>query len=205
MAAETMTRGDALDLLEDADLELRRLFTQLRIMQGASVAEWSEYGDLTRTTIQHLVTREAAITEVVDVVTDTPELADVVSRIEADSGVRRPLINRVEKMARGVPTVGLNQGQDFDDALRDIIQEVGTEIEWDLEVAVPAMKAVIRGNDRSAELKSATHVALHAPTNSHPKRPRWFEHAPVISRLLTIYELTRITPERTTVRSSGSD
>jgi hypothetical protein len=92
MAAETMTRGDALDLLEDADLELRRLFTQLRIMQGASVAEWSEYGDLTRTTIQHLVSRDAAITEVVDVVTDAPELADVVSRIEADSGVRRPLI-----------------------------------------------------------------------------------------------------------------
>ena len=132
MSAETTTRGDALDLFEEEDLELRRLFTQLRTIQGASVAERAEYGDLTKTTIRHLATREAAITEVVGVVTDVPELAFLASRIEADTGVRRPLINRLEKMSRGVPPMNLNQGQDFDGALRDIIREVGTEIEWDL-------------------------------------------------------------------------
>jgi hypothetical protein len=73
MSAETTTRGDALDLLEEEDLELRRLFTQLRTIQGASVAERAEYGDLTKTTIRLLATREAAITEVVGVVRDVPD------------------------------------------------------------------------------------------------------------------------------------
>lgn len=143
---------------------------------------------MTKTTIRHLATRETAITEVVVVVTDVPELADLASRIEADTGVRRPLINRVEKMSRAVPPMSLNQGQDFDGALRDIMQEVGTEIEWDLEVALATMKAVIRGNDRSTDLKSAAHVAQHAPTNMHPNGSRCFERAPVIPRFLTIYD-----------------
>ena len=67
----------------------------------------------TKTTIRLLATREAAITEVVGVVRDVPELADLASRIEADTGVRRPLISRVEKMSRGVPPMSLNQGQGF--------------------------------------------------------------------------------------------
>jgi hypothetical protein len=194
MSAETTIRGDALDLLEEEDLALRHLFTQLRTLQGTSVSERADYGDLAKTTIRHLATREAAITEVVSVVTDTPELSDLVARIETDMGVRRPLIARVEKMSRGVPPMNLNQGQDFDAAFRAIVQEVGTEIEWDLEVALPAMKAAIRGGERSDEIKSAAHVARHAPTNLHPDGPRWFERAPVISRLRTIYDRMRDYP-----------
>jgi hypothetical protein len=194
MSTDTMTRGDALDLLEEEDLALRRLFTQLRTLQGTTVTERAEYGDLAKTTIRHLATREAAITEVLSVVTDTPELGEVVARIETDTGIRRPLINRVEKMSRGVPPMNLNQGQDFDAALRAIVQEVGTEIEWDLEVGLPAMKAAVRGTERSGDIKSAAHVARHAPTNLHPDGPRWFERAPVISRLLTVYDRLRDYP-----------
>jgi hypothetical protein len=90
--------------------------------------------------------------------------------------------------------MSLNQGQDFDGALRDVMREVGTEIEWDLEVALPTMKAVIRGTDHSADLKSAAHVARHAPTNLHPNGSRWFERAPVISRFLSIYDRMRDYP-----------
>ena len=141
----------------------------MRTTHGAIPStERAEYGDLAKTMIQHLATREAAITEVVGAWPTLPSWQDVVARIEADTAVRRPLISRVEKMSRGVPPINLNQGQDFDGALRDIIQEVGTEIEWDLEVALPTMKAVIRSSDRLDELKSASHVARHAPTNLHP-------------------------------------
>jgi hypothetical protein len=91
-------------------------------------------------------------------------------------------------MSRGVPPINLNHGQEFDGAFRDVIQEVGTEIEWDLEIGLPAMKAVIRSNEIPDDLKSATHVAKHAPTNLHPDGPKWFERAPVISRLITIYD-----------------
>jgi hypothetical protein len=194
MSTETKTRGDALDLLEEEDLELRRIFTQLRTLHGGSVSQRADYGDLAKTTIRHLATREAAITEVLSVIADTPELAEVRARIDADTGVRRHLINRVEKMSRGVPPMNLNQGQDFDEAFRDIVQKVGTEIEWDLEIALPTMKASMRGNDRSEELKSATHVARHAPTNLHPDGARWFERAPLVSRLLTIYDRMRDYP-----------
>jgi hypothetical protein len=194
MSAHTTTQGDALDLLEQEDLELRRLFAQMRSTHGDSVTARADYGDLAKTTIQHLATREAALTEVVAVVNDAPELADVVARIESDTEVRRPLISRVEKMSRGVPPNNLNQGQDFDGALHDAIQEVGTEIEWDLDVALPAMKAAVRRGNRSEDLRSASHVARHAPTNLHPGGPRWFERAPVISRLITVYDRLRDYP-----------
>jgi hypothetical protein len=194
MSADTMTQGDALDLLEQEDLELRSLFAHMRTNHGDSVVARADYGDLAKTAIQHFATREAALTEVVAVVNDAPELAEVVARIASDTEVRRPLISRVEKMSRGVPPNNLNQGQDFDSALREAIGEVGTEIEWDLDVALPAMKAVIRGSGRSEELKSAQHVARHAPTNLHPGGPRWFERAPVISRLITLYDRMRDYP-----------
>jgi hypothetical protein len=194
MSADTTTQGDALDLLEQEDLELRRLFTQMRSKHGDSVTARADYGDLAKTTIQHLATREAALTEVVGVVNDAPELADVVAHIQSDTEVRRPLISRVEKMSRGVPPNNLNQGQDFDGALHDAIREVGTEIEWDLDVALPSMKAVIRGTDRTEDLASASHVARHAPTNLHPAGPRWFERMPVVSRLVTMYDRMRDYP-----------
>jgi hypothetical protein len=194
MSAETKTRGDALDLLEEEDLELRRLFAQMRTLLGPSVSDRADFGELVKTTIRHLATREAAITEVVGVTTEMPSLADVVARLEADTSTRRPMISQMEKMSRGVPPGSLSQGQDFDGALREVVQEVGTEIEWDLEVALPAMKAALRGTDQSQEMKSATHVAKHAPTNLHPRGPRWIERAPVISRLLSIYDRMRDYP-----------
>lgn len=194
MSANTMTEGDALDLLEQEDLVLRGLFAQMRSTHDDSVTDRADYGDLAKTVIQRLATREAAISEVVGAFADAPELAQVVARIEADTEVRRPLISRVEKMSRGVPPNNLNQGQDFDGALRDAVQQVGTEIEWDLDIALPRMKAVVRRSGRSDELKSASHVARHAPTNLHPDGPRWFERAPIISRLVTIYDRMRDYP-----------
>jgi len=194
MSADTMTEGDALDLLEHEDLELRRLFTQMQKNDDENVSDRADYGQLAKTTIQHLATREAAITEVMGVVSDAPELAAVAARIQSDVEVRRPLISRVEKMSRGVPPNNLNQGQDFSGALRDAMDQVGAEIDWDLDVALPAMKAAIRGTGRSEDLKSADHVARHAPTNLHPGGPRWFERAPVISRIVTIYDRLRDYP-----------
>ena len=146
--------------------------------------------------IQHLATREAAVTEVVGAVADSPELEHVLTRIEADTEIRRPLISRVEKMSRGVPPNNLNQGQDFEGALGDVVEEVAGEIEWDLDIALPTLKAALRGTEREDELKSASHVARHAPTNLHPGGPRWFERAPIISRLVTLYDRMRDYPMR---------
>jgi hypothetical protein len=38
------------------------------------------------------------------------------------------------------------------------------------------------------------HSIRHAPTSLSPEGPRWYERAPVISRLLTIYDRLRDFP-----------
>ncbi len=195
MKTITPTNGDALDLLESEDLELRRLFKRIEMLQGVSVQERADYGDLAKSTIHHLATREAAITQVADALTQSAELEPLVSRLEADMSVRRPLIDRVEKMSRGVQGINLNQGQDFDGALQDVMQEVGSEIEWELDEVLPAVKATLRNEGDQPDLPDADYVTRHAPTNLHPDGPRWVERAPVISRLITIYDRLRDFPQ----------
>jgi hypothetical protein len=66
------------------------------------------------------------------------------------------------------------------------MQVVGSEIEWELDEALPAIRGSIAGTDREAELKSAGHVARHAPTNLAPDGPRWIERAFLLSRRITL-------------------
>jgi hypothetical protein len=108
---------------------------------------------------------------------------------------RRAAIDRLEEKSRGVQGINLNTGQDFDSDLGDLTQIVGTEIEWQLNDGTPRIiKGVLREADRQ-ELKSAHHLARHAPTNIEPEGPRWIERAPVVSRFLTIYDRLRDFPK----------
>jgi hypothetical protein len=78
--------------------------------------------------------------------------------------------------------------------VEELIQTVGTEIEWDLGEAIPELSASLERDHREGELKSAEHLRKHAPTNLDPQGPRWRERAPVISRLLTVYDHLRDFP-----------
>lgn len=111
-----------------------------------------------------------------------------------DMPQRRALIDRVEKMSRGVQGINLNQGQNFDAELQSVMQVVGTEIEWELDDALPAIRGAIAGTDREAELKSAGHLARHASSNLVPGGPRWVERAPVVLRPITLYDRLRDYP-----------
>jgi hypothetical protein len=195
MSNEAAVSGDALDLLEHEDIELQQIFHQLGSLSGESVQERADYGELVKATIRRLATREAAITEVTAVATGAPQLADVASRLESDAAIRRPMISQVEKMSRGVQPLSLNQGQDFDGELNKLVGQVEAEIEWELRDALPTMKTVIRNTDSTDDLKSAEHVASHAPTNIHPNGPKWYERAPVISRVISIYDRMRDYPQ----------
>lgn len=145
MANDSSASGSALDLLESEDLELRRLFTQLRLKRGPSAEERAEYGDLAQQTIRRLATREAALVEVARVA-DDPHLREITDRLEVAMHGHRPSIDRIEKMSRGVQGINLRVGQDFEGAMVDLMQIVGTEIEWELSEGVPALKgAVARG------------------------------------------------------------
>lgn len=176
--------ANALELLESEDLELRELFTELRQRRGSSVEDRADYGDIAKEIVRHVAVREAALVDVAEVASDDPRLSDVASRIEHGRNTSRPHIDRVEKMARAVQGINLRTGQDFDTEIEELIQVVGTEIEWDLSEAIPELQSSLQQSDREDELKSAGHVRKLAPTKLDPGGPRWYERAPAISRPL---------------------
>jgi hypothetical protein len=139
-------QGGALDVLEDEDLELRRLFMGLRARRGSSVEERAHYAEIAKETIRHLATREAALVGASSVASDDPGLQEFSSRIEDGMRQHRPYIDRVEKMARGIRDIDLRAGQDFDGEMEQLMQVVGTEIEWELNVALPDLKGILEDN-----------------------------------------------------------
>jgi hypothetical protein len=191
---ETKQSDNALDLLEREDVELRRLFAAIGEARSDTVGGRATYGDLAKKVIQHLATREAALVEVARTVEGVGELAGVTPSLDADASTRRELLDRLEKMSRGVQGINLNIGQDFDGVLQRVIDTVGPEIERDLADAVPEVRGWLSKSGGENPLKSADYVVRHAPTSLSPDGPRWYERAPVISRLLTIYDRLRDFP-----------
>lgn len=186
--------ASALDLLEAEDVELRRLFAEMQANRGMSVDERATYGDLAKEIIRHLATREAALVDVTSVASADTNLQGATSRFESGMHEHRPLIDSVEKMSRGVQGINLRVGQDFEGAMDNLIEVIGAEIEWELATGLPEIKDALKETDLEDDLKTAEHVAVHAPTNLHPDGPRWWERAPVISRLITVYDRLRDFP-----------
>jgi hypothetical protein len=188
-------QGSAIDLLETEDLELQRLFSAVRASRGPSVEERAEYGNLAKDTIEHLATREAALVDVSEVASSDPGLHEISERFQESIREHRPHIDRVEKMSRGVQGINLRVGQDFDGELEELMQVVGAEMEWELSVALPDLKGAFKAADREDDLKSAEYLSAHAPTNLHPDGPQWWERAPLVSRLITVYDRLRDFPK----------
>lgn len=138
---------NAVDLLVSEDLDLRRLFHDVQNARGSSVEDRAAYGDLAKEIIRHTALREAALADVTRVMSVGSGLGHVTDRLQEDAPGRRTLFNQAEKMSRGVQGINLNTGQDFDPVLQELIQTVGTEIEWDLGEIVPAVRAQLRQPD----------------------------------------------------------
>jgi hypothetical protein len=187
-------RENVLDLLEREDRDLEWIFSELDRNRGGSVEERAEYGTLAKKAIRHVATREAARVEVTRVINGVERLAPIAQRLERKSEVRRGHIDRVERMSRGIQGINLNTGQDFDGELRDLTAILQSEFNWELQAGVPAIRRALPGTEAANELKSARHVARHAPTRLDPHGPRWFERAPVISRIITVYQHLRDFP-----------
>jgi hypothetical protein len=96
--------------------------------------------------------REAALTEVTRVVSTEGGLRRVASTYQRTGPKRRRLIDRLERMSRGARRAELKQREDFDADLHDLVQLLGTEIEWDLDEALPAIRGVLAGMGRGNEL-----------------------------------------------------
>ena len=84
--------------------------------------------------------------------------------------------------------MNLNQGQDFDGPLVDLIDAVKPEMDWELAEAIPLIRRSLSEVDTANLFCSARFAKRHAPTRLSVKGPRWYERAPMISRLVTIYD-----------------
>jgi hypothetical protein len=162
--------SNAVDLLEEEDLQPRQLFTQLHAAPGPSVHERADYRDLDKGTIRHLGTREAAVVEVTRVVSDEPRLERVAARLEDAVPQPRALTDRTEKMPSGERGINLNQGQDFDAELQGVMQVVGAETAWGLDEALPTIRGSIAGTDREADSRAPT-------ARPGTPRPTWPQRA----------------------------
>jgi len=194
---DTATDGTALDLLEREDAELQLLFDRLARTRGPSVEMRAEHGDLAKQLVRHVATREAALTDVVGALGAIPELTDIVQRMELHTKERRTLIDRVEHMSRGIPGIHLNQGQDFEGAVGELAAIMEAEIIWDVSDGIPRIRQCTDEATREDLFHSARYASRHAPTNLSPTKSRWYERAPIISRLLTAYDRLRDYPSAT--------
>ncbi len=191
---KSQNQQNALDLLEKEDEKLRSIFVEFQANRGGDVEERAMYGDLAKSAIRHVATREAALLEVSNTIKAMPELQSLSSRLIRDLPKRRKAIDQVEKMSRGVHSINLNTGQDFDSEFTELMQIVGSEIEEDLAEVIPAVRGVLKQQGKMADLASARKVAKHAPTNLNPDGSQWYERAPIIGRALTLYDRLRDFP-----------
>ncbi len=184
----------ALDQLEQENRELQRIFAELDAHRSASVEDRAEYGKLVKGLIRHVAIREAALVDVGLAMENAPSLQTEAGRLNQGTEQRRTLIDRVEKMSRGVQGINLNTGQNLDAELLELEGLLQTEIRWEDE-ALPGIRAALRGNGSLQDLHSADYVVKHAPTNLSPRGPRWYERAPFVSRLLSLYDHLRDFPK----------
>ena len=192
--ATSSKNATALDQLERENRELQRIFAELDAHRSASVEDRAEYGKLVKKLIRHVAIREAALIDVGLAIEHVPSLPTKAERLRQGTEQRRTLIDRVEKMSRGVQGINLNTGQNFDAELLELQGLLQNEMQWEAE-ALPGIRAALRGNGSLQDLHSADYVVKHAPTNLSPRGPRWYERAPFVSRLLTLYDHLRDFPK----------
>lgn len=145
--------ANALELLETEDLELRELFTELRQRRGLSIEDRAAYSDIAKEIVRHVAVREAALVDVAVVASKDPQLWGLASRIEQARRTKRPHIERVEEMSRG--NQGMNPRKDFESEVEELIQVVGTEIEWDLSEGIDALRGSFQRTPRDSDLRSS--------------------------------------------------
>jgi hypothetical protein len=189
------SEGTALDLLEHENEDIKALMENLAGTRGATVEQRAERGDLAKEMIRQVTVREAALVDVTEGLAAFPALTAVTDRLRNDMEPRRRAIDRVERMSRGVQGISLNTGQDFEAELQVLTDLLGPEIDWQTAEAVPAIRRNLDDETLGEVLRTASQVAKHAPTNLSPEGPRWYERAPVISRLITIYDRLRDFPK----------
>ena len=184
----------SLDVLAGENRILRELFDQINASREPSVEARYDYGNAAKQVIRHLALRQASLMDVSHAISGIPALHTTATRMMTRGKDRRSLIDALGDMSRGIQGVYLNQGQDFDSPLTSLIHAVATEVDWELAEAIPLIEGTLDAEERSSLFRSARYIERHAPTRLSASGPRWWEHAPVVSRLVTLFDHLRDHP-----------
>jgi hypothetical protein len=179
--------GTSLDLLEREDRKITDLYAQMEAHAGSGVEDRAEYGQLGKEIVRRITTRESALVDVAIAAAGIPAVAAVGERLGADPVERRERIEGLEKMSRGIQGMYLNTGMDFDGELADLMTVIRPQIAWELDEAIPALRHVLSPKVEADPLQSASYVSKHSPTHVHPAGTRWYQRAPVIARLVSLF------------------
>jgi hypothetical protein len=189
----THPRSTALDVLEREDTRLLEMFAQLDDTRGGDVEDRYRYGNLAKQLIVHVAKHEAAVVDVTRALEHSSGLGGIAEHMEREATGRRELLDHVEHMSRGVSPLSLNTGQDFDSHLTALVDFLTPEIRWELDTALPDIRRA-EADSGGPAFHSARRVDHHAPTNLSPSGPKWYERAPLASRLMTISDHLRDYP-----------
>lgn len=194
MGRSSERQKTSLDVLQREDVTLKDLFERIIRTREPTVESRYDYGNSAKGIIRHVAIREASLLDVGSVTSNTPGLQAIGSRLLERGNSCRELFDQVGDMSRGIQGMYLNQGQDFDGPLTTLIEAVSLEIDWELSEAIPLIRRWLQPCEGMSRLRSARYIERHAPTRLDPSGPRWFEHSPVVSRVLTFYDHLRDHP-----------
>ena len=150
----------SLDVLEQANLALRRDMAEIKSNRGSSVQERYKYGGLVKAITRHISLRQSSLMDVGFSIRDRADLRVAADRMLDRAIDRREQINKIGKMSRNVQGIYLNTGQDFDGELAPLMDEINEEIEWELSEAIPLIRSSV-GSTAPSPFRSASYVMHH--------------------------------------------
>jgi hypothetical protein len=174
-------RATALDTLEREDRALLALFGEIDCPRGRSLGERRARRTAERI-VRHLAVREGALEEVADAGDDVPGVG-LADQLAAGAAARRAFVGEGDRPLRGQPAPAFASGQEFDGPLSAVMALVRDQVTWERDVALPVIGRALE--DGRLDLFADEGAAGHAPLLLHPGHLRWFERAPVVSRLHT--------------------
>ena len=185
--AKQRPESDSLDVLTNEDHFLLKFFDGLEVSRGPSVEDRYVFGNLAKECLRHVAVRQACIADVTRVLAELPGMDEVRERLLSSATERRQLYDELAMMARGVQPMELSVGQDFEEVFESLIELVRREIQWELSGTLTSIRSSLTEHHADGKLRSARYVRRHAPTYLSTKGPQWYEKAPIVSSLVTMY------------------
>lgn len=190
------SKGDALDLLEEMDRAVDKLFRHYEESEGPGVVNQASRGSVGKQLVRYLSMREAAKADIARVIDPSTGLGAARTKLIGHVEDRRSALDSLDRMIRHVRAIDISRTRDADGEILRLRAIVGPEIEWELGEGIGTIEAGLATATR-AKLHRSRNLARHAPTQLDPHGSRWYERAPVVGWLLTKWDRMQDRPRPT--------